>query len=280
MAGASVTTTVPGRTPIIDNGPFDKRITSIPFMEANTWTSKDGWGSAPGPGAKLTRGFIITEQPIGGARYRCNFLYNPSVINLSHSIDANLATDPNSRNPNDVTAGHLLAPMQQALTFTLLFDRTYEMWDPSGLYGDAAVQVPLMGCAYDVLSLYKMTGIATPLSYDSSGNIQTDASSMTSAFQKGMFSGSPSGPMIQNPVYAVIGASLSYYGFITELDVQFTHFTQTMVPFRGQVGVTLTLLPTPQGGNRYAPIVGPRAANYGDPLSQSQKVGNSGKGGR
>lgn len=276
---AGVLTSIPGNTPIVDNGPFDPRITSIPFLESLAWTSS-GWQSAPSSAAKLTRGFIITEQPIGGARYRCNFLYNPSVINLSHMIDASLATDPNSRNPNDVTAGHLLAPMQQSLTFTLLFDRTYEMGDPSKLYGDAARQVPMLGCGYDVLSLYKMTGIATPLTYDSSGNLQTDATSMDNSFNKGMFAGGPAGPMIQNPVYAVIGASLSYYGFISELDVQYTHFTQQMIPFRGQVGVTMTLLPTPSGGNRYAPILGPRAANYGDPLSQSQQVGNSGKGGR
>lgn len=267
---------------IVDNGPFDPRITAIPFLESSYWDPKNGWQANPNNKAKLTRGFVITEKPIAGAYYRCNFLYNPSVINLSHQIDNNVMADQNSQNPYDVTSGQFLMPLQQSVTFSLLFDRTYEMWDGSKLSGDAAIQVPMYGVAYDILSLYKITGIASPMTAPSTGTDTSsgqDLSTTTTAFQKGQFAGGPAGPMVATPVYAVLGPSLSYYGYITELDVQFTHWTQQMVPIRGQVGVTMTLLPTPQGGNKYAPIYGPKAPGVGNPL-QNPTPSNTGKSGR
>lgn len=260
-------------TSIVDNGPFDPRITSIPFLQ-----NAGGYQGSAG-GKTLTRGFIIMENAVNNVKYRCNFLYNPSVVNLTHMLDSSVLADANSQVPDDVTSGHYLMPLSQSVTFSLLFDRTYELWDPSNLYGDAAQAVPLYGVAYDVLSLYKITGIAAPMVVPADGTA-ADQTSALSAFSKGMFSGGPAGPMINTQVYAVLGPSLSYYGYINELDIQYTHWTQAMIPMRCEVDVTMTLLPTPTSGNRYAPVTGPRAANYGDPLSVSQQLGNSGKAGR
>jgi hypothetical protein len=248
----------------MDNGPFDPRITAIPFIQS---TSNYDDGRTGGP--KLTRGFIIAEKPINNVRYRCNFLYNPSVLNVAHSVDSNVLADPNSQVPDDVTSGVFLMPLSQSVNFTLLFDRTYELWDSSKLTGDARIQVPLYGVAYDVLSLYKITGIAAPMTLPAQGTA-ADATAL-SGLQKGAFSGGPAGPMVNTPAYAVIGSSLSYYGFITELDVQYTHWTQSMVPQRGQVSVTMNLLPTPPSGNPYAfPSFTPHTGS----------TGNSGKAGR
>jgi hypothetical protein len=254
----------PGSSPIIDNGPFDPRITTIPFTQKTN--------SFSGGGA-LTRGFIIQQNPIGGSRYRCNFLYNPSIVSLTHGIDPNVVTNPAAINPNDKTAGQVMMPLNQTLSFNLLFDRSYELWDSSKLYGDALTWVPVYGVAYDIISLYKITGIATALS-----DI-TQIGTSTSDFLKGKFTTHPAGPMLWVPVYIVIGSTLSYYGVIQELDIQFTHFTQGMIPMRCQVGVTVTLLPTP-AGTKYQTIIGPTVANWGDPLSASQALGNSGKAGR
>jgi hypothetical protein len=255
---------------IVDNGPFDSRITSIPFTQNAVKDAANGSG-----GKKLTRGFIIQEKPVGGVRYRCNFLYNPSVINLSHSVDSNVIADENAKNPNDMTKDEYLMPLQQTLNFSLLFDRTYELWDPSKLYGDARVWVPSFGVAYDILSLYKITGIAAPVTFEGDGTEAT-ASSETS-WKKGTFSTGPAGPMLYTPVYLVVGSTLSYYGVIQALNVQYTHWTQTMVPTRCQADITVTLLPTPSGGNKYGPIIGPRVPNWGDPLSVSEKLGKAGR---
>lgn len=262
---------------IVDNGPFDPRITSIPFTQNLGGTD---WVTGSG-GKKLTRGFIIQEKAVHGARQRCNFLYNPSAISLSHGIDTNVLSDPNAVNKDDVTAGQTLLPLQQTLSFSLLFDRTYELWDPSKLYGEAATMVPSFGVAYDILSLYKITGVATPMPVTDDSSADADA--YKKAFEKGTYSNGPAGPMTYVPVYVVIGTSLSYYGVIQSLDLQYTHWTQEMIPSRCQVTVTVTLLPTPQGGNRYQAkpgFIGPRASNWGDPLSASQQAAPSGKAGR
>jgi hypothetical protein len=255
---------------IEDNGPFDPRITSIPFLQKN--------GNSFDNSKKLTRGFIVMEKPINGVRYRCNFLYNPSEIDISHGIDTGVLADQNSQLKNDVTAGQFILPLQQTLSFSLQFDRTYELWDPSKLFGDARTWVPQFGVAYDVLSLYKITGVATPMNV--TGDNATDVQGAVDNFKKGSFSNSPAGPMIYTPVFVVIGSSLSYYGVIQQLDVRYTHWTQQMIPSRCVVQVSVTLLPAPQGGNKYAPIIGPRVPNAGDPKSQSEQLGKSGKAGR
>jgi hypothetical protein len=255
---------------IEDNGPFDPRIASIPFLQ------KDG--RSFDTTKKLTRGFIIMEKPINGVRYRCNFLYNPSELDISHGIDTGVLADPNSQLPNDVTAGQFILPLQQTLSFALQFDRTYELWDSSKLYGDALTWVPEFGVAYDILSLYKITGVATPMS--ATGDNKADVQGAIDNFKKGSFSTGPAGPMIYTPVFVVIGSTLSYYGVIQQLDVRYTHWTQQMIPQRCVVNVTVTLLPTPQGGNKYAPIIGPRLPNSGDPLSTSEQLGKNGKAGR
>jgi hypothetical protein len=255
---------------IVDNGPFDPRISAIPFLQ-NDGHSFDN-------NKKLTRGFIIMEKPIGGVRYRCNFLYNPGEIDLSHGIDTGVLADENSQLDNDVTKGQFILPLQQTLSFALQFDRTYELWDSSKLYGDALTWVPEFGVAYDVLSLYRMTGIASPMS--ATGDNKADVQGAIDNFKKGSFSTGPSGPMIYTPVFVVIGSTLSYYGTISSLDVRYTHWTQQMIPQRCVVTVGVTLLPTPQGGNKYAPIIGPRLGNWGDPLSASEQLGSSGKSGR
>jgi hypothetical protein len=255
---------------IEDNGPFDSRITSLPFLQKDN----NSFDSSK----KLTRGFIIMEKPINGVRYRCNFLYNPSTLSISHGIDTGVLADSNSQLPNDVTAGQFILPLQQTMQFSLLFDRSYELWDPSKLYGDARTWVPSFGVAYDILSLYKITGIATPMS--ATGDNTKDVQGAVDNFKKGTFASGPAGPMIYTPIFVVIGSTLSYYGVIQEMDLEYTHWTQQMIPQRCQVTLTVTLLPTPQGGNKYAPIIGPRAANWGDPLSTSEQLGQSGKAGR
>jgi hypothetical protein len=255
---------------IEDNGPFDPRILSIPFLQ------KDG--TSFDTTKRLTRGFIVMEKPINGVRYRTNFLYNPSAISLTHSIDTGVLADQNSQLKNDVTAGDFILPLQQTLSFSLLFDRTYELWDSSKLYGDALTWVPLFGAAYDVLSLYKITGIATAMSV--TGDNNTDVQGAIDNFKKGEFAHGPVGPMIYTPVFIVIGSTLSYYGVIQELDVQYTHWTQQMIPSRCQVSINVTLLPAPKGGNKYQPIIGPRTPNWGDPLSTSEQLGKNGVAGR
>lgn len=225
---------------IVDNSPFDPRISTIPFPFLN---------AAPGfNNDKLTKGYVIQEKPVNNVRYKCSFLYNPSVLSVSHSVDGTVIANQDAVDPNDVSAGHLLLPLQQTASFSLLFDRTYELWDASKIGGPNVQTIQSLGAAWDVLSLYKITGIATPTTVTGSG---TDAKGDSlAAFQKGMFQSGAAGPMLYTPVFLVIGSSLDYYGVIQQMDIQYTHWTQFMVPVRAQVDISMTLLPrTSNTGN-------------------------------
>jgi hypothetical protein len=253
-------------TKIVDNGPFDPRITSIPTVVYSGDYNSD-----------LTRGWIIQEKPVNGIRYRCNFLYNPSVVSVSHSVNPNVVADENAHNPYDVS--DFLLPLQQTLQFNLLFDRTYEMWDPSKLSGDAKDNVPFYGVDWDVQALRNITGISSPLTVTGSGSDKTGDSS--ESFTKGHFQSGPVGPMLYVPVYAVLGYRMDYYGVIQTLDVQYTHWTSQMVPMRCQVGITMQLLPrntATKSSPRPSPVLMPGEVQIGSDSILNPT--NNGKGGR
>lgn len=253
---------------IVDNGPFDPRITSIPTVTYSGDYSED-----------LTRGWIIQDKAVGGVRYRCNFLYNPSVVTVSHSINQNTLVDENAISPYDVTAGEQMLPLQQMVSFSLLFDRTYELWDSSKLSGEAKENVPFLGVAWDVLSLYKITGIASPIDVKAAQSADSGAV-QTSSFTKGKFENTATGPMLYVPVFVVFGYSLDYYGIIQSLGVQYTHWTSQMIPSRCEVSVDMQLLPRNAAKSNGRPstfrLPGETTPGSGSILDPS----NSGKGGR
>ena len=218
------------------NPPFDDRIYSLSGLES---TAK-GTGVSTGD---LQRGYMIQDKGLGKIRYSTRFLYNPSVVVVSHSTDvANSSSlvPQNYRNPLDIGRPNL--PLMATVTFNLLFDRTYELWNagaenPNKL--DFTTSPSKAGVRVDVDSLYRVVGIyqpvATPLP-----NTNPDNTPAT------LFSNGSPGPMPVTPLTVYFGGenSLSYHGFVTSLDVQWTHFSQLMVPMRCTVGVSMSLMTT------------------------------------
>ena len=45
------------------------------------------------------------------------------------------------------------------------------------------------------------------------------------------------------PMWAIFGPLLKYYGFITAFSIDYTHFTQRMVPNRAAVQMSMQLVP-------------------------------------
>uniref|UniRef100_A0AAU3I986 Uncharacterized protein n=1 Tax=Streptomyces sp. NBC_01393 TaxID=2903851 RepID=A0AAU3I986_9ACTN len=253
---------------IVDNGSFDPRITTIPTIAREGGTYNQN----------LTRGWVIQESAVKGTRYRCNFLYNPSVVSVSHVINTNVLADQNAIDPNDVSqkSGAIL-PLQSSVSFSLLFDRTYELWDSTHISGDTRYDVATMGVAYDVLALYKITGIASTVSIKSDG--QADDHVTETSFSKGSFTKGATGPMLWVPVYVVFGEHLDYYGVIQELDVQYTHWTTNMVPSRCQVSITMQLLPKNTASSTAREIPKSIVPKYTNP-SILNPANNTGKAGR
>jgi len=228
------TLTQPG-TNISDNT-FDARIQAIPSYQK----TDEG-----GVNYKLYRGYMVTAFQKGqtGRYYILNFLYNPSTVQVSHGIDAaNQVMPPYTR--SDLDTGTPLIAAGGTLSFSLLFDRTYEMSDPSqwntipGTYGVMA----------DIHVLYNLCGINTKQQVWTSSTASDAASSQTA---------DNIGIMQMNPCWVHFNQArhlyadklppmsrMSYFGYLNSLDIQYTHFSQRMTPVRCAVGISMQLMST------------------------------------
>lgn len=226
------------------NPPFDKRILAI-----GSSGSAGADGSLDSKARGLARGFIVSKDNSKGVR----FLFNPPSFSVNHTVDGTLMpTDggntsgaagapaaSTSGDPNATTqsAGGPIATTHASTGFSLLFDRTYELWDAS-LKDTQAGQ---RGCFVDVMAFYDLCGITggdaghgAPGAF--TGTSASDVFSLDAAI----------GPM--QPTYCFVhfgGAarSLNYYGIITGIDITYTHWTLDMVPMRCVVSVSFTIMP-------------------------------------
>lgn len=227
------TVTQPG-TGIYDNS-FDPRIQAIP-----SYLPGEGEGSSFG----LIRGYMVTAFPKGktGRFYMLNFLYNPSEVVVNHSIDAANQVMP-AYTRSDQDNGTPLTAAGGTLTFSLLFDRSYEMSDSSqfdtieGTYGVMA----------DIHVLYNLVGI------NAKQQVWSSATSSDSSTQ----AGDVVGIMQMNPVWVHFNQArhafsdklpnmsrMSYFGYLSGLEIHYTHFTQRMTPVRCAVSITMQLMST------------------------------------
>jgi hypothetical protein len=237
----------PGTT-IFSNPPFHPNILNITnSYKAGTNRSVDpplASGFGYNSGGNLQRGRLITDlAPLtSGAKEthsiirQVNFLYNPSTIAESRNLDLNNTPLPSQyRVQGD--PGAFKVPLNATLGFSLLFDRTFELWDS----GYASTDAGKYGVRVDVEAMYNLLGINAPATSTAStgagtGGAQASANVTVQA-----------GPMSVQPVHLFFGAtnqwSLSYYGFITGFDVTWTHFTSAMVPQRCGIDIQFNILP-------------------------------------
>lgn len=218
---------------------FDPRIRNIPSYL---------------PGAKdsnydLKRGYMVTAFPKGNQSgdsrfYMLNFLYNPSTVRVSHGIDASNQVMP-AYTRSDHDTGTPLIAAGGTLSFSLLFDRSYEMSDPAqfdtieGTYGVMA----------DIHVLYNLVGVNAPQQV-----WQQEGSEVAEAAGD---AGSVIGVMQMRPVWCRFGQArhsfrdklpnlsrMEYFGYVNSINIEYTHFTQRMTPVRCAVGVTMQLMST------------------------------------
>lgn len=197
-------------------------------------------------GGNLQRGRLITDPTqntingtvSGNVIYQVNFLYNPSTINEARAVDLNSGTLPSAyRVIGDPT--QYLTGLNTTISFSLLFDRTFELWDSSyantdqGNYGvrvDVEALYNLLGINYGTSTAAITGGVVSPTGGNQASNVTVQ------------------GPMTIAPCHLYFGGtnqwSLNYYGFVSSFNVTWTHFTSTMVPQRCAVDITFTALPT------------------------------------
>lgn len=227
--------------PVVLNPPFDHRMLQIGSPLVNR-----------GP-KSLRRGrFVHPPKSIDPAvkqRGQVNFLYNPTTIGVTHHVDPMLSSSGNSN--SGVDFGELGMNLGTTLGIgnirvPLLFDRTYEMYSPKG---DNAATV--LGCYADVLAFYRFTGLVGSnfdregdilgLTADIVGSIFSAAGGNISAMFEMQY---PQHPMFPTLAYVYISglySGLKYFGQITDVEVEYTHWTKDMIPVRCAVNVAMEL---------------------------------------
>lgn len=207
-------------------------------------------------GNPLTRGRIITDASIltnnAVQTYMLNFLYNPDSIQLSYSVALGDTTplQPSFRNPGDTF--NLPIPLQNFLTFGLLFDRTYEVAYNTG--------VAPHGVYDDVAALYNIVGINQEIA-DVPQNKLDDSGKPTASGTTNV-----TGPMQMNTCFFYFGGqkSLSYYGMIQSLQITYTHWSIEMVPVRCAITVNAQLLATDAPTAAKLSVPDQTSADYGN----------------
>lgn len=182
-------------------------------------------------GKNFLRGCLETYQiPTGTQhdRYRLNFLYNPSTISVSHSVDTSLI--PPDFKTDFLASPQVIGTVSGNLTFSLLFDRSYETWNnPTSTAGQ-------YGAYSDVRALYRMFKMVP------------DADQVGTELMNGY--------MNVTPVTVYFGGvtspgSLAYFGFVTDMAVDYTHWTHQMIPSRCVVNLGMQLYPSPTAYTEY-----------------------------
>lgn len=211
------------------NPAFDSRMgysghigapTSKGFIEVDT----------SGPLASLSTTSGNFTPPAG----RINFLFNPSELNVSHNVNADSISGTANNPKYEQSEGDILGYFGTA-SFSLLFDRTYELWYktvPNGVYAD-------------VLAFYYMLGIAQTHDKVVPNGVSKNNNGNFSQIYTLVGENQPTAPMQFVNVWVILGA-ITLYGYLTEFDVDYTHWSQDMIPQRCAINVSMQLM-TPNG---------------------------------
>lgn len=137
------------------------------------------------------------------SKYALFFEFNPNEISFSYSANPNVLPQ-GSLDPSQTHTDIPMADSNTVMSFSLLFDRTYEVMNGSQV-----------GVLTDVRTLEHMTGI-------------TDAEPV----------------MRQNPVAIHFGTPVQFHykALIQSFSVVYQHFSHAMVPMRAAVSVSATRL--------------------------------------
>lgn len=222
-------------------------------------------------GAQLQKGYIITSPGGSGIDGRINFMFNPQSIGVTHAANANSAAAPTVAQPQGMPAEiyQTWANPVGTLTVSLLFDRTYEVWD--GTKG----QTSKLGCYQDILAFYALFGV---IGSSKSDLIVTRTKSGLSFENYDMLAGIfPSQPIAFPTVYMYLGRVMRYHGFITGMTATITHWSEKMIPMRCSVDFSMNLAPDPADTKTKVPGSRKNAKIPDDPFAQNYTQNSTGE---
>lgn len=236
--------------------------TGVKVLNAPVHPSMKTIGSPSQNVKGLRRGWIIQapndyDGTSIGTRFRINFLYNPSQIVVSHTVASELSNSPelwaDEQLKNVDNVGSTLG--QGSITLPLLFDRTYELWDRSW----ANKGPGQYGVYWDVVAFYhftNLTNVSNRYGSTALADLLLEPMGLGQEIWANMY---PVNPMFPQLAYVYIGAfgagtRLKYFGQITNLEINYTHWNYRMIPMRCTVSVTMELLADPNARKQRAKI--------------------------
>lgn len=167
--------------------------------------------------------------------YACRFMFNPPVINVNYQVATSQL--PAGQQTVDQLAAAAIYPGATGLSFDLMFDRTYEVAYGPGQSNPQDLRK--VGVYHDIQALENVVGVRNSANY--TGATVIDASGKVTAGGTSDLIGN----MLMVPVYVLFGGGangvgLAYVGFFTSISVQYTLFSQNMVPTRALVSLQFT----------------------------------------
>ena len=199
--------------------PFDPRI----------YTFKYGLDKHNEEGTTLHRGMIQQAVRVTGLKdwNRLSFLYNPSQVAASYALASTQQVSAQLY-PQAGDTSTIRLPLNQQVTFSLLFDRTYELWDSS----QKSTSAGTYGVMVDVWAMQQLVGMNSDPSQAKGGQGKSTSLGTTNL-------------MMTTFCWFYFGGreSLKFFGSISAFDVTYTHWTQLMVPMRCAINVTVDLYP-------------------------------------
>lgn len=276
---------------------FDSRIYSLVFpMGAGSATAGTTGGAYNGG---LTRGMMVWDKAYSPYKDKAqvHFLFNPTTVTASYSIDAtDISASLVYRSPAD-TAMPAFA-MNQSISFSLYYDRTFELW---GAYSAAGapnakqisttsgktttfnynlVDPTVYGVNVDILAMKQITGqffTSYQVNAANAGSASPQTTNNPGVTQQGVMS------ILPTWVYFGAATGMVYYGYVSDFTVTVTHWTQYMVPMRCVIDVDFALLLPPVSEPN-----GPSFTNWsvfeqlasGTAAAATTPASNAGKAGR
>ena len=237
------------------NLPFDPRIARANMKDLPQVTGGVITSAIPGVNSQLAG---LNQAPLNPPPFYCFFLFNPASIDANYSFDLTQSGTLPLSSDNPATwstgAGGVLT---QTISFNILFDRTYEVWNgpkaipASAKYGFAQYQVgaPLNGGPYrfgvlwDVWSLERLCGIYRQAEGQQPINppiprivhVMTGGVAEANALTGASTSAANQYTQIEEPATPI---SLDFYGWMTQFSVQYTRFDSNMTPTRCAVALS------------------------------------------
>lgn len=245
---------------------------------------------------QLSRGMIQNIRPranqssIVESVHRFHFLTNPWEISTSYTVNTAVdLTDP--ANHSGTLAG--IPPMREGLisiSFSMLLDRTYEIWSgslPEGVLHDMAQLERVLGVP-DVLGGYVVNrGLTADAARAARGQAASGEWRETVPRALNQFPG----VLVKRPVRFRFGGvrAYSFEGYVTDLSITMMKFNAEMVPTRAGINISATTWGDPETAPltdtpRLTPegLGGPLSGNQGSPsvsTSPSTSGGYGGQGG-